>query len=222
MDAYDPGTVFSSIDETGRYAYANQPRIAAWNLARLAETLLPLIDGDVGHAVELATTAVSGFSPRFETHWLAGMRAKIGLETPAEGDMDLARGLLDVMHRGGADFTLTFRRLGDALAEGRRLSGVRALFADPAAFDAWSRLWFARLDAEPGGDARRAAAMRRVNPAVIPRNHNVEAALAAAAGGDFGPFHQLSEVLARPYEDAPGYIDPPPADGRVYQTFCGT
>jgi uncharacterized protein YdiU (UPF0061 family) len=222
MDAYDPGTVFSSIDETGRYAYANQPRIAAWNLARLAETLLPLIDGDLDRAVELATAAVQGFSPRFEDYWLAGLRAKIGLGTAWEGDADLARGLLLAMQAGRADFTLTFRRLGEALEKGRELGEVRALFSDPAAFDAWSARWRARLDEEPEDDATRAAEMRRVNPAVIPRNHNVEAVLAAAAAGDFGPFEEMSKVLATPYEDAPGHGDPPPDDGRVYMTFCGT
>jgi serine/tyrosine/threonine adenylyltransferase len=214
MDAYDPATVFSSIDHQGRYAYGNQPRIALWNLTRLAECLLPLLAG--GEAV--AREALEGFGPRFEAAYLGGLRRKAGLSGSAEGDDALIRSLLDLMAADGADFTLTFRGLCDA-AEGRDVA-VRAQFKDGAALEAWLAQWRDRVEPDA------AAVMRRVNPAFIPRNHLVEAALAAAAErADFGPFEALLAVVTRPFDDDPELARfgvPPLEDERVLQTFCGT
>ncbi len=226
MDAYDPATVFSAIDQHGRYAYANQPAIAAWNLARFAETLLPLIDPDIERAVELASEAVSAFSGSFETHWLDGMRGKLGLGRAEDGDRDLIVGLLEAMHGAGADFTLTFRKLCAAAEDEQANADVRALFARPETYDSWAEAWRSRLIRQ-GGDAReRAEAMRSVNPAFIPRNHRVEQALEAAIErGDFAPFATLLEVLSRPYEDQEGlesYALPPQENERVLRTYCGT
>ena len=224
MDAYDPATVFSSIDRDGRYAYANQPRIARWNLARLAETLLPLLDADPDRAVAMASAAINAFSGLFEAHSVAGLRAKLGLEIEDDEDRGLIRALLEAMQQNQADFTLTFRRLADA-AESPDKS-PRDLFADPAACDAWMSLWRARLTREAATPEARAAAMRKVNPAFIPRNHKVEQALAAATEhADFQPFRDMLEVLSRPYEDQPGrdeYAVPAPPSDRVFRTFCGT
>jgi uncharacterized protein YdiU (UPF0061 family) len=218
IDAYDPAQVYSAIDHTGRYAYANQPRIAQWNLARLAETLLPLIDADADRAVAAASAVINGFGARFEAHWLDGMRAKLGLRAAEAEDGALVQGLLDVMQRHTADFTLVFRGLADGTA--------RALFANPDDFDGWAADWQARLAREGADLAARAAAMQAVNPAVIPRNHRVEQALAAAIGAqDFAPFEALLAVLMSPYEIPPGgeaYAAPPLADERVLNTFCGT
>jgi uncharacterized protein YdiU (UPF0061 family) len=225
MDAYDPETVFSSIDRMGRYAYQNQPHIAQWNLARFAETLLPLIDADLDRAVELATEVVSGFSARYERYWLTGMRAKIGLRTAEEGDADLVRAFLDALHKNAADFTLTFRRLGDAAASPEGDAAIRTLFSDPAGYDAWAARWRSRLERESGDAIGRKAAMRGVNPSVIPRNHRIEAVIEAAIEGEFAPFHEMVHVLSGPYggvSEASKYCDPPPPDNRVYQTFCGT
>jgi uncharacterized protein YdiU (UPF0061 family) len=227
MDAHDAATVFSSIDQTGRYAYANQPRIAQWNLARFAETLLPLIEDDPEAALEPARAVIDGFAGRFQQHWLAGMRRKIGLATAEEGDRDLVLDLLEAMQEGAADHTATFRALAEA-AEGRD-GPARALFAEPARFDAWAADWRARLAREPAEEdlpGRRAAGMRAVNPAIVPRNMAVEAALAAAAEeGDLGPFERLLGLLAKPFEDRPEAADlarPPGPEARGYRTFCGT
>ncbi|RBP18364.1 uncharacterized protein YdiU (UPF0061 family) [Roseiarcus fermentans] len=225
LDAYDPATSFSAIDEYGRYAYANQPRIAQWNLARFAETLLPLVDADPAKAVERATEAVVAFASRYQERWLAGMREKLGLSGEDDGDLDLVRDLLQAMHDNAADFTLTFRRLCAAAAD-ETADGPRALFANPEAYDRWAARWRARLAADGREPGARAQAMRAVNPAFIPRNHRVEQALAAALDrGDFAPFAELAAVLARPYEDQPAfadYADPPRTEERVFQTFCGT
>ncbi len=216
MDAYDPATVFSSIDSYGRYAYGNQPAVGQWNMARFAETILPLIDSDTSRAVELATTVVNSFCDEFEASWLAAMRSKIGLATNEEGDAPLIRDLLDRMHRSASDYTVSFRALCDA-AEGRG--------DDPALGD-WLAAWRARLERDPQDPRHRARSMRRVNPAYVPRNHRVEAAIAAAAEGeDFGPFEELLQVLSRPYEEQAGreaYTMPPLPSERVLQTFCGT
>jgi len=226
MDAYDPGTVFSSIDHGGRYAYGNQPRIAHWNLARLAECLLPLLAGDEAAALESAREALAAFGPRFEAAYIGGLRRKIGLSTEREGDAALAQDLLKGMAEGAADFTLTFRRLCDAAAGPEGDAGVRALFTDGGAYDAWAARWRRRLVEEPEGAEARRAAMRAVNPAFIPRNHLVEAALnAAVEREDFGPFEEMLGVLSRPFEDRPGferYAMPPEPGERVHQTFCGT
>jgi uncharacterized protein YdiU (UPF0061 family) len=226
IDSYDPATTFSAIDELGRYAYGNQPTIAQWNLARFAETLLPLLDPNPERAVELANEAISAFTTRFQEHWLAGMRNKLGLSSNEEGDLELAHALLREMHENAADFTLTFRRLCDAAADERADADVRALFANPAAYDSWVARWRSRLVAERLEPDARAQAMRTFNPAFIPRNHRVEQALDAAIEyGDFSPFAELLTVLSRPYEDQAvfaDYANPPNVDERVFRTFCGT
>jgi uncharacterized protein YdiU (UPF0061 family) len=230
MDKYDPKTVFSSIDHGGRYAYANQPGIAQWNVARLAETLLPLIDSDMDKAVGLATEVVESFIAQFDAYFLEAMRRKIGLATAVEGDADLINRLLATMHNAGADFTLTFRGLAleahnPTHAPGA-LSGLRELFGTDSAIDGWLRDWRERLVNDPQNAAERAAGMRRVNPAFIPRNHRVEAALEAASnGGDYQPFQQLLGILQRPYFDQPEHASfgqPPEPSERVFKTFCGT
>jgi uncharacterized protein YdiU (UPF0061 family) len=226
MDAYDPATVFSSIDHYGRYAYGNQPRIALWNLARLAEALLPLLADDDDAALAAAREALAAFGPHFEAAHLGGLRRKIGLSTKREGDAALVQDLLKHMTENEADFTLTFRRLCDAAVAPENDAAVRALFKNPSTYDDWAPRWRRRLVDDPGKPEARGAAMRMVNPAFIPRNHLVEAALSAAVERqDFGPFEELIEVLMRPYEDQPGferYTEPPGPTERTYQTFCGT
>jgi serine/tyrosine/threonine adenylyltransferase len=227
LDAYDPAAVFSSIDSFGRYAYGSQPRVAQWNLARLAECLLPLLGEDQERALAGAREALAAFAPRFEAAYLGGLRRKVGLSTEREGDAELAQDLLVLMAENGADFTLCFRRLcGAAEAGPEGDAAVRALFADPAAYDAWAGRWRERLSDDPAPPSARAAAMRAANPAVIPRNHLVEAALTAAVEREnFGPFEGLLDALSRPYEDRPGierYAAPPEPEERVLQTFCGT
>jgi serine/tyrosine/threonine adenylyltransferase len=226
MDQYDPMMVFSSIDHRGRYAYANQPAAAQWNLARFAETLLPLIDPVIERAIELATDVLGEFSARFEECWLAGMRRKLGLFLEEEGDAGLVKGLLESMHKNQADFTLTFRRLC-AAAEGEGADPtVAAGFSEPQAYDAWAREWRVRMAREPQPASEHAAYMRLVNPAVIPRNHRIEAVIeAATTRDDFAPFEELCAALARPYEERAefsAYADAPQPDERVLQTFCGT
>jgi len=225
MDHYDPATVFSSIDEQGRYAYANQPRIALWNLTRLAECLLPLFSDQQDKAVEEAQSALGDFADLFSTAYQAGLRAKLGLFTAREGDRELAQDLLNAMAGNQADFTLTFRHLADA-APDQNLDGVRGLFADPTAFDEWAVRWRQRIAEEPQSAGERQAAMRKVNPAFIPRNHRVEAVIEAAVNrDDFALFEELLAVLSKPYDDQPefsAYADPPEPDQRVLQTFCGT
>lgn len=226
MDTYDPATVFSSIDQHGRYAYGNQPRIAAWNLARLAETLLPLLAADQDQAVEVAQDTLAGFSPRFEAAYFGGLRRKIGLATEQDGDVALVNDLLKLMAENAADFTLTFRHLGDAAADRAADSRVRGLFADPAVYDVWASRWRWRLGEEGREPAAIGEAMRAANPAYIPRNHLVEAALnAAIEHDDLGPFEQLLEVLSRPFVERvefERYSLPPAPEERVLQTFCGT
>ncbi|HEY7384915.1 MAG TPA: YdiU family protein [Beijerinckiaceae bacterium] len=226
MDAYDPATVFSSIDAYGRYAYGNQPRIALWNLARLAECLVPLLGANEDEAVAEAQAALEAFGPRFEATYHAGLRDKLGLSGEGDGDRELAQDLLEMMAKNQADFTLTFRRLCDAAADSAGDASVRELFADPGAYDAWAARWRRRLALEPQTRQARRAAMRSVNPAFIPRNHRVEAVIeAAVARKDFAPFEELLGVVTKPYEDQPGlahYADPPEPHERVLQTFCGT
>jgi uncharacterized protein YdiU (UPF0061 family) len=237
MEAYDPGAVFSSIDHRGRYAFSNQPDIACWNLARLAEALLPLIADDVEQAVALATEVIEAFPGQFRRHLLHGQRAKLGLRRsePEEDSADaaLAEDWLALLHAERVDFTLGWRRLADAAAGDE--APLRALFADPSAPNAWLARWRARCASEDGGAGAdlamagiaRAAAIRRVNPWVIPRNHRVEEALAAASDeGNLAPFERLLDALRQPYAEAPEraqYAAPAPADVTAcYRTFCGT
>jgi uncharacterized protein YdiU (UPF0061 family) len=226
MDHYDPAAVFSSIDEQGRYAYANQPRIMLWNLTRLAECLLSLFSDDQDTAIEQAQSILAEFPAKFTAAYQSGLRRKIGLFTEQDGDEALVQDLLDAMAKNQADFTLTFRRLGDAAEDSGRDADIRQLFADPAAFDEWAARWRQRLGSEPQMPAERAKAMRTVNPAFIPRNHRIEAVIQAAVGrDDFAPFEELLTVLSKPYGDQPAfaaYANPPEPDQRVLQTFCGT
>ncbi len=226
MDAYHPATVYSSIDEMGRYAYGNQPAIAQWNLARLAEALLPLLADDKDAAIALAQEALGAFAERFRASYDAGLSRKLGVFQSRPGNSALAQDLLDRMARDGADFTLTFRRLADAAADRGADAQVRSLFSDPNDFDDWAALWRVRL-ADDGGDAEaRRTMMRANNPVYIPRNHLVEEAIAAAVdNNDFALFGNLLAVLATPYEEGPGlehYAAPPRPDEIVHQTFCGT
>jgi uncharacterized protein YdiU (UPF0061 family) len=231
LDNYDPATVFSSIDSRGRYAYANQPHAAAWNLTRFAETLLPCIDPVQERAIELATASLGAFAASYEKYWLDGMRLKAGLQEERDGDLALIHDLLTVMHAQQADFTLAFRALCDAADEDAAIGGagfqkLRALLADPAGLDAWAIGWRARLAGEPMDGAARSAAMRRVNPLYIPRNHQIEKVIRAAVDNeDLGPFGRLLQVLSRPYDlqpDSDAYTLPPLPAERVLQTFCGT
>ena len=238
MEAYDPGAVFSSIDHGGRYAYANQPHVARWNLARFAETLLPLMadpedEAAIQRVVAEVTAVIDAFPAWHAAALLRGQREKLGLfsATPADDAADAA--LVDdwllLLHTQAVDFTLAWRRLA-AAAEGRP-EPLRDLFADRAALDAWLARWRERCarDGAAGGsgDAERAGRMRRASPAVIPRNHRVEEALAAATNdGDLASFEQLLAALRRPWDDDASfarYAEPAPADvTAAYQTFCGT
>ena len=224
MDVYDPDTVFSSIDLQGRYAYANQPSILTWNLARLAETLIALVDPNKDRAIELLTDCASEVSSLFVDAWLARMRVKIGLNSLEDNDVKLINRLLDAMHRGKADFTLTFRRLSDVL-RGNGMS-VRALFEDPAVFDAWENDWRARLGREKVSASDCAGSMDQVNPIYIPRNHKVEEALAAAINqGNISEFEDMLSVVSKPFDELSGregYAEPGGKTAVPYQTFCGT
>src|SRR4249919_3830301 len=222
MDEYNPAQVFSSIDEMGRYAYANQPRIALWNLTRLAECLLPLLSDDKDKAIEQAQSILAEFAEKFATAYQAGLRQKTGLLTERDGDEALVQDLLDAMARNQADFTLTFRGLSDAALDATSDQRVRQLFTDPTAYDEWAVRWRKRIGDEPQAPATRAIAMRAVNPAFIPRNHRIEAIIeAAVARDDFAPFEALLAVLSSPYEDQPAlsaYAQPPEPHQRVLQT----
>ncbi len=235
LDEYDPNKKFSSIDHRGRYAFANQPRIAHWNMARLAETLLGLISDNEEEAVRLATERLSRFPAAFEAAYLRVLRAKLGLaqvaiadtaETSDVADRALADDLLRRLADNRVDHTLFFRRLCASAADAAADAAIVSLFADPTAFTTWAELWRRRLALEPVTAETRASSMRRVNPAFIPRNHRVEEAIAAAVRrSDFKPFDVLADVLATPYDDHPevAYLaDPPGPEARVYQTFCGT
>jgi serine/tyrosine/threonine adenylyltransferase len=226
MDAYDPATVYSSIDSGGRYAYGNQPSIALWNLTRLAETLLPLLAEDENAAVEIAQSALAAFAARFQAAYAAGLNRKLGLLRTEPDDFVLAQDLLHRMTANGADFTLTFRRLSDAVADPSADAPVRSLFANPETFDEWAAQWRARLLLDGNGPVSQRAVMRAANPAFIPRNHRVEEAInAAVERNEFAPFETLIAVLSRPYDDQPDfahYADPPRPEQVVHHTFCGT
>jgi uncharacterized protein YdiU (UPF0061 family) len=216
MDGFDPAASYSSIDETGRYAYRNQPLVAEWNLARLAETLLPLIHEDQDEALELAVEALDGFRPRYSAAWSAGMKAKLGLREEIDDGVasPLVDELLALLQEGRVDYTSFLRNLGRT-ARGQR-EAARRMVPDLAAFDAWTERWRA-LD--PDADA-----MDRLNPVYVPRNHLVEEALAAATGADLAPLERLLEAVSNPYEERPGlerYAEAGPEDF-AYRTFCGT
>ncbi|MFT8933359.1 MAG: protein adenylyltransferase SelO [Acetobacter syzygii] len=223
MDAYHPATVFSFIDERGRYAYTNQPTIALWNLTRLAEALLPLLAEDEEAALRNAQQALAGFNARFHAVYFAGMRAKLGLVGEQETDESLFQTLLDLMTQEKADMTNTFR----ALSQARVLQGAEAPTGLPESFGPWLARWRTRLMQEGGEDwAARAQAMRQVNPCYIPRNHKVEAMIRAAVEQqDYTQFHEMLHLLATPYVEQPGmaqYATPPSPEEQVRYTFCGT
>jgi len=231
MDAYHHNQVFSSIDRNGRYAYSNQPSIGLWNLTRMAEALLPLFDEDPQAAVGMAQDILEGYAARYESAWLAGMRAKCGLTVCSDAeradDKTLIGELLDVMADNRADFTLTFfylSRLADQPSE--QDNDLRALFENPARIDAWLEKWRQRLRLEAQGDEARRETMQAVNPVYIPRNHQIEAAIRAAEDrGDFSVFHELHAVLQNPYAQQDGkerYLQAPEPEEVVEYTFCGT
>ena len=208
MDAHHPGTVFSSIDRFGRYAWDEQPQVAMWNLAQLASCLIPLL-GEERRALAEATRVIQSFPALYEAEWLRSFGAKLGLASPKDKDRTLIEGLLGLMDEQGADFTRVFHGLSTGAA--------RDEFTDPAAFDAWVREW-----REAGPDE---ALMARTNPARIPRNHRIEEAIRAAVASDLGPFHRLDEALRSPFEQRPEWDDlalAPSESERVRQTFCGT
>ena len=218
MNVYRSDTVFSSIDHAGRYAYGNQPAIAQWNLARFAETLLPLLDSDQEKAIAIASEALGEYPALFELYWLAGMRKKLGLHTGEAGDVELIRSLLDWMEKSRADFTNTFRDLSSEEPP------AGDPYRDPD-FQAWYSRWRLRLSRDGRPSTSASTVMRTVNPAVIPRNHRVEEALSAAEDhDDLSVLHRLLAALASPFEagaDSAQYQDPP-LDDCNYRTFCGT
>lgn len=235
MDVYDPETVFSSIDRQGRYAYGNQPSIAQWNLARFAETLLPLLDEDEHRAVEKAQEAITAFATSYRRRWLDGMRAKLGLAEAEEADRELVESLLALMERHEADYTNTFRALtvernapslvtnGAAKGKDEADAGTETLFAAPD-FSAWRERWLARAQQESDGKAA-GRLMVRANPAIIPRNHRVEEALEAAEQGDLSVVKRLMRVLDAPfaYESTPvEFVEIPAPSSPAYVTYCGT
>jgi protein adenylyltransferase len=216
MDTFDPATVFSSIDRHGRYAYGNQPQIAQWNLARLAEAMLPLLHADEKQAIEAANTTIEGFKTKFERHWLTGMKAKLGLFTAEADDRALIESLLTWMRDNKADFTNTFRTL----------SAAETKTQDDPAFTEWHARWQARLSRQPQSASEVMEQMRAHNPAVIPRNHKVEEALAAAVErNDLSVMQRLLSVLMQPYnhsQERPEFSTPSGLATGAYQTFCGT
>ena len=226
LDEYDPEKTFSSIDHGGRYAFSNQPRIALWNLERLAEALLPLIASDANEAVRLATERLERFDSLFERAYLDVMRAKLGLVEREENDGSLAQGLLELLAAQRVDYTIFFRVLSEAV-EPSTDTALTSLFGEnERPIRGWLDVWRRRLALESGTAAARVASMRRANPAFIPRNHRVEEAIRAAEDrGDFQPFETLVHVLATPHEDHPDHAylgDPPTPEQRVRETFCGT
>jgi uncharacterized protein YdiU (UPF0061 family) len=225
MDAYDPATVFSSIDRHGRYAYGNQPRITQWNLTRLAEAMLPLLHAEEARAVELANGVLGSFADAYRRHWLAGMRLKLGLFTEEPDDFAMAESLLEAMHSAQADFTVTFRTLARALDADPAGLPSNGAWSDPG-LQTWLSRWRERLSRQPQAAAEVRSHLLRHNPAVIPRNHRVEEALEAATrNADLGPLHKFLKVLQNPFDalwDGSDYSSPPPEHDRCYRTFCGT
>jgi uncharacterized protein YdiU (UPF0061 family) len=222
MDWYDPATVYSSIDAQGRYAYGNQPHIAHWNLSRLAGSLLSLLAPERDQAIPIAQAALDTFPACFADAYWDGFARKLGFAGNREGDDALVQDLLDRMTANRADFTLTFRGLCDA-AIGN--DAVRGQFAGPSAFDEWAVKWRKRLAEDEISAEERRLAMRRVNPAFIPRNHRIQSVITAAQAGDFSVFAEMMEVLSKPYEDQPEhaiYAVQPQPEEIVHRTFCGT
>ncbi len=226
LDEYDPEKKFSAIDQGGRYAFANQPRIAQWNMARLAEALLPLLAEGNDEAIRVATERVKRFPALFEAAHAGVLRAKLGLAREEEGDVALAADLLERLASGSVDHTVFFRGLCTAAADPAADAQLASSFAHPGAFHDWAESWRRRLARETVAPEARATAMRLVNPAFIPRNHRIEASIQAAVlREDFEPFAKLVRVLERPYDDQPDFADlgePPLPEERVQRTHCGT
>jgi uncharacterized protein YdiU (UPF0061 family) len=225
LDTYHPARKFSSIDEGGRYAFEQQPRIALWNLSRFAEALLPIVADDEEEAIRLATARLETFAPQFQAAHLAILRKKLGLGEERAGEVELTQSLFTRMAENEVDFTLFFRRLADAAENATFDDQVAALFADPEAFHGWARDWRAHLADDAQRPEERATRMRAVNPAFIPRNHRVEEMIAAAMNGDLTPFERLLKVLSNPYEDQADeehLMAPPGEEQWSYRTFCGT
>jgi uncharacterized protein YdiU (UPF0061 family) len=226
MDTYDLDTVYSSIDHSGRYAFGNQSNIAQWNLTRLAECLLTLLDKDEHKAVTLAEGVLNDFPKKFQAYWLDGMRNKLGLTSPNPEDADIARQLLQLMQKHNADYTLTFRYLCSAVSVDTDIRHLKAIFSGDTSFNDWVHLWRTRLANEPHEIEQIAKNMQSVNPAFIPRNHQVEKAINSAIDyDDFSKMKELIKILTTPYIDQPDYKEymlPPKPDERVFQTFCGT
>ncbi|MFT5788933.1 MAG: hypothetical protein ACI8SJ_001041, partial [Shewanella sp.] len=224
MDNYDANALFSSIDQDGRYAYSNQPAMAQWDLARLAETLLPFISEDSDDAIAQATDVIKGFWDVFKSHWLKGMRAKLGMTTEVEGDYALCEQLLESMQAQAVDYTQLFRQLAVDLTSDS--SDAEMLFSDPSLFIQWKVQWHERLSKEPLATAKRVTMMNAVNPVYISRNHLVEAAIEAAEErSDYQPFEALISVLANPYTVQAGKEEfslSAPASFGKFTTYCGT
>jgi uncharacterized protein YdiU (UPF0061 family) len=227
LDEYHPAKKFSSIDHGGRYAFSHQPRIALWNMARLAEALLPLLADDEETAVRIATEKLDRFPGHFDAAYGAVIRKKLGLSREEDSDRALFDDLLGRMATHEVDYTLLFRRLCASAEDPKNDAQVAALFVEPGAFQDWAEAWRRRLSRDDGelGVAARAAAMRRANPMFIPRNHRIQEAIEAAIRDDFAPFDLLLKVFARPHDDQPdvGHLaEPPRPEERVRATFCGT
>ncbi|MEE2934278.1 MAG: YdiU family protein [Pseudomonadota bacterium] len=224
MDRYDPTTVFSSIDLHGRYAYAKQPSILSWNLARFAETLIPLTATDEDQAIKLLTSAIEEASSQCKREWDRRMCAKIGLNSDHKENTNIVRNLLELMQEGKADFTNTFRHLSDTLRNGK--GSARKQFRDPTAFDRWEKHWIKQVEKGPISMGICANQMDQINPAYIPRNHKVEEVLSAAINNsDFGLFEDMLTLLSTPFDETEGhekFAMPAPASSTPYKTFCGT
>jgi uncharacterized protein YdiU (UPF0061 family) len=230
MDNFNPETVFSSIDQMGRYAYNNQPQIAHWNLSCFASAILPLINTNEKAAVEAATDKINSFPEQYFAAWASIFGSKIGLVDQQKGDADLAQDLLDCMARNKADFTLTFRRLCDISKDKDQENRLpdelfTTLFEDKSAAEVWLVRWRRRLFKEGQTNLERQTAMRAINPAYIPRNHRIEEIIVAAFDGNFDPFEKFIEILSQPFDEQienVGFQSPPLPEEIVRATFCGT
>ena len=224
MDAYDPSTVFSSIDKNGRYSYENQPKILTWNLTRLAETLIPLVDKDQNEAIKLLTEVLQLIKHVYTNYWLSSMRSKIGLSKEEHNDINLISQLLNLMESNKVDFTLCFRYLSKALVGD--IKSIKNLFKNNIAFDNWMSLWKERISQEGISDEKIASSMNAVNPIYIPRNHKVEKALdAVVLDNNIAPFLKLHDILKSPYEEIKEFheYEKPAKESSIrYKTFCGT
>ena len=224
IDSFDPAAVFSSIDSQSRYAYSNQPAAAIWNLSRFAETLLPLISSDAEQAIPQATDVINSFEQSYQEYWLAGMRSKLGIGNREPEDLALANELLQILAAQKVDFTQLFRALANLLQGASEATKI--LFTDTEVFQQWQQSWDARLSRDPQSSEVRAAAMNKVNPIYIPRNHQVEQVIKAAEeNADFAPFEKLLAALTNPFEQCDGFDEfstPAPDEFGCYTTYCGT